>query len=798
MMKSQFMKKGRALTRKMNGLVHIIGLSTVWSTFGLGNTLLAQNSTSSGETGAGAPQGQAASSTATTETATPAGSTTSSSPAKGTSTHSNKQTAASTGRTNVSLNTVVVTGTTPADAAKQDLYRNPGSAYVSNSSERLQTKSNTATAASLLQYIPGVYAQAEGNNQGFRLSIRGSSVSNTNTYKYGVSFYFDGLTFPGFATAGVPPFIFEPLAVDYTTVLPGSNAFDFGSLTLGGAVNFVDHTGYDAPTLQLRFDAGSYGYYKGQISSGIVDGNADFYESVTESSDQGYQAHTEELGTRVVGNIGYQISPDISNRFYYRFGNEFFKNGGLLTNAQISNSPRIANATTAKEDAYYNVPDNFFFGDKATIKLDSDSNLELGLSYSYSYMYSNAVGVAGGYAASYAESTISPSFTYNRSDILFDRQSNTTLSLRLSSIIDGDTKNYNYTLSTTPNYGQTIRDAVYGGSTEGAFTAANEYEVIPNLWIKTGAAATYDRLVDRIITAAAPVAGPINNANDDQGRVDWKGVLGLRYDFTPDVQVFTDVSRSVEPTTASGTENANDLSEVNLKNQTATTVEVGTRAKAGIFDGSLTFYRSWVDNELLTVATQLSPTLVTQTSNATPTIHQGIEAALSTTLWEDKNNPPVTTKDPKDIKDITAPEEEQHGPSTLVLRQAYTLSDNHFVNDPSWGSARLPAVPENFYQAELRFQHWTGAYIGVSTQYSDKIWEDFANTISSPSYVTLGAEIGYAPPKAPWEVHMTFSNITNEHYAAYIRQTADAKGVDTAVAAPADGFGVFGGFSYHF
>jgi len=56
-------------------------------------------------------------------------------------------------------------------------------------------------------------------------------------------------------------------------------------------------------------------------------------------------------------------------------------------------------------------------------------------------------------------------------------------------------------------------------------------------------------------------------------------------------------------------------------------------------------------------------------------------------------------------------------------------------------------------------------------------------------------KVGYAPPKQPWEVHLQFSNLTNEHYAAYIRQVADAKGVDSAVAAPADGFGVFGGAS---
>jgi len=692
-----------------------------------------------------------------------------------------KKGAAPSGRASTQLSPVVVKGEdiTAQDAAKHDLAQTPGSAYYTDSAADLKRKSLNLTAADLLQFTPGVYAQSEGGNQGFRLSIRGSSLANTNTYKFGVGFYFDGLFFPGIAQQGAPVFIFEPEAVDHTEVLVGSNAFDFQTLDLGGAINFVDHTGYDSSPFQARFDAGSFGYYKGQVSSGLVEGPYDYYISVTDSSDQGFQDHTRESGRRVVGNFGVQITPDITNRFYFRYGNEYFQNGGLLTNAQIAARPGQANTAQSSQNAYYKVPSNFWFGDKLTAHLDADSQLEAGLSYDYSYMYSNSTGVAAAYAAAYAEQNLSPSLSYKRSDTLFGRADNSEIAFRSDWVFNSRSETFDYSVPTSATYGQLIREQDQGGTGQAVISASNELEVVPKLWLKTGISGIYYRDVDVVEKDIVPVS-TINNGNDIQDRFDYAGVIGLRYDLNDDSQVFANVSRSVEPPTGSSlTNSATNASEYNLKAQTATTEEVGIRGKYKIFDGSLSLYRSEVNNELLTVATQLTPTVISSTSNASPTTHQGIELGLNTTLWQ--------------ASDSTGDR-----PNNLILRQAYTYSDFYFNNDPAFGHAHLPAVPENFYQAELTYQHPTGFYIGVNTQYSSKIWEDFADTISSSPYATLGLKVGYAPPKQPWEVHLQVSNLTDQHYAAYIRQVADAKGVDSAVAAPADGLGVFAGASYHF
>jgi len=46
--------------------------------------------------------------------------------------------------------------------------------------------------------------------------------------------------------------VIEPMATRYIEVYRGANALQFGAATLGGAINYVSPTGYDAPPLQIR------------------------------------------------------------------------------------------------------------------------------------------------------------------------------------------------------------------------------------------------------------------------------------------------------------------------------------------------------------------------------------------------------------------------------------------------------------------------------------------------------------------------------------------------------------------
>jgi iron complex outermembrane receptor protein len=182
-----------------------------------------------------------------------------------------------------SLATVQVVGQdeTEADAEESQLATIPGGTSIVRSQK--VEESRTATIADVLNLQPGVFAQSAGGNDALRISIRGSGVDRgTGFFRTGILFTFDGLPITG--PSGTPFEYFDPLGLQYTEILRGTNAFETGSLNLGGAINYVSNTGYTASPFEGRFEAGSFGYYRGQLSSGYVAGPFDYYVSIDGST----------------------------------------------------------------------------------------------------------------------------------------------------------------------------------------------------------------------------------------------------------------------------------------------------------------------------------------------------------------------------------------------------------------------------------------------------------------------------------------------------------------------------------
>ena len=224
---------------------------------------------------------------------------------------------------------------------------------------------------------------------------------------------------------------------------------------------------------------------------------------------------------------------------------------------------------------------------------------------------------------------------------------------------------------------------------------------------------------------------------------------------------------------------------VNLKDQTAWTGEIGTRAKVGIFSGTLDYYYSAVRNELLNVNDPA--TGITTTENASPTTHQGVELGLDTTLWQEgKTN--------EQAKELT---------QTLTLHQAYTFSDFYYDNDSALHHNSLPGIPVDYYQASIVYNHPSGFYLSFDTQVSSSYAIDYANTVFTDPYVLFGTTVGYVAPKKGFSVYLDFRNLTNKHYAADVSSPAYNVGGNNSAAGgavldPGDGFGVFSGISYSF
>ena len=188
------------------------------------------------------------------------------------------------------LPSITVTGKTSltspsAGQAAEQKKQLPGGFTIKTTEE--MNKGRASNFLDLLQNTPGLFMQSENGVEMSKVSIRGSGIESDDE-PLGVEFLLDGVSFD----QGDGETIIEDFDVDtlkYAEIYRGADAFKYGALTIGGAINLVPLTGYDADPFQIRLEGGSYGFMRGQISSGGVDGNFDYYVSLSGRYRDGYR-----------------------------------------------------------------------------------------------------------------------------------------------------------------------------------------------------------------------------------------------------------------------------------------------------------------------------------------------------------------------------------------------------------------------------------------------------------------------------------------------------------------------------
>ncbi|UZA71860.1 TonB-dependent receptor [Pseudomonas viridiflava] len=680
----------------------------------------------------------------------------------------------------VNLSSIEVDGNaveSRAEAARDALRSVPGGTNVVDLNRVDQGR--VATNEDVFRYQAGIYAKA-ANNEGAKISIRGSGLNRApGAHASGLFEMLDGLPLTG--PGGTPYELKEPLWLSHVEVRRGANGFELGSLALGGAVNYITHTGYDAPRLQVRYEAGSHGYTKRQVSSGDVLGDLDYYVALTDSNYDGFQDHSAGGSKGIAANVGYRFSPDLETRFFFRYRETDNDSPGRLTRDQIRHDPRAANTLNAARDSKRLQPGSTWLGNKTTLYLDDSSRIETGLVY-HDYPMDLREGTN---RLKVAYTDISGTLNYIRQDTVFGHQSNTTLGVRTTKGLpnNGASEFVRIPAGNTASYtpGTRTRDYSYLGS-DSVLQLSNDLELVPDLWLTTGVAAIYTRRETGVTYPATQQAVSTHDW-------DYASRLGLRYDFTPQLQVYGNLSRSVEPPHAwsmiwgsnqvfpAGSGPATGLQRVGVKleNQTATTLELGGRGRGWMGDWEAGWYYSQVRHELLSVETQAASATSSQViaeSNASPTVHTGVELSLDSPLWQGG------------------------AAGKLDLRQAYTFSDFHYRDDDRFGDDALPGIPRHYYQAELRYSHPTGFYAGLNTEHASKVAVDYANSFYADQYTLLGATFGYASPKDDWQTWLDLRNLTNRRYANTVTPGYDDGGRDVARSTPGDGMGVYAGVSW--
>jgi len=678
---------------------------------------------------------------------------------------------------------VSLTSPSAAQAAKQNTQI-PGGFTIKTTDD--MNKGRASNFLDLLQNTPGLFMQSENGVEMSKVSIRGSGIESDDE-PLGVEFLLDGISFD----QGDGETIIEDFDVDtlkYAEVYRGADAFKYGALAMGGAINLVPLTGYDTDPFQLRFEGGSYGFVRGQASTAGVDGNFDYYASMSGRYRDGYREHSRENTELFFADFGDKISDNAENRLYLTVDQTDRQLPGGLTQEQMRDDPQQAQTDPDSGDAQatdFDFNKQWYYGrvaDKLSYENDGHEmdvmiywwHRELQENgYFEPNDYEDGIEVYHADDGGVSLNSVTHSLLWGQVNILtvgaapaFETEQDhfyENLGYEGQPGVKGDTIAKDLELSVNvPVY---LENQHYLTETLSVLTGVQLIYVLRHF---------YDYFNDT-------VDGNQSHENNFYG-INPK--IGLLYEINKDSQAFINFNRAWQPPSFDNMVNFDDGPGVSLvytplQPQNAWTIEVGTRGRHGRYDWDLALYHSWVRNELLDLydANDVDRGDV----NVNRSMHQGIEAGLGIEIWNSKK-----------IGDESG--------QSLKLDQTYTLNDFRFVNDPVYGDNRIGGIPIHVYEAELMYQSPRGFYAGPDVQCNFSSYPvDQQNTLYANSYALLGFKAGcsFTGGKSKISVFIEAKNLTGENYAASVDPIPSGQvPANPQVFHPGDGRSFYGGLTW--
>ncbi len=633
------------------------------------------------------------------------------------------------------------------ETARRAIERTPGAVEVIPDTAWRDTPATTLK--DVLDYTPGIFVQPKWGED-TRLSIRGSGLSR-NFHLRGVGILQDGV--PINASDGSSDFQeLDPTAFRYTEVYKGANALRYGANYIGGAINFVSPTGYDADLFDGRADIGSFGFRRLQGSSGGNNGIVDGYVTGSLQRQDGFRDHSRGHSARASGNVGWRITDELETRFYFNAVDLKQEIPGSVTRQSALGNPKAAAPGNLVQHYQRNMQ-SFRVANKTTLKLGGTS-FEV-----------------GGYAVS--KDLLHPIFQYLDYEyrdfgafgrVTDERQiaghhNRLTVGVHVASGFVDNRQFVNLAGAAKGNLLSKSRDS----SLTTVVYAEDAFEVMPGVSLVAGA---------QHVQARRKRADRFPDATDTSGRNDYSFLnpkLGVLWQVDPGWQVFANVSQSGEAPTF-GELNFANLALADAKAQKATTYEVGTHGRRPDYSWDLALYRMNLKNEFQYFDLGGGNFQVT---NADRTIHQGIEVgggwAFAKGLFETGSDP-----------------------DRLWLNAAYTFNDFRFDGDRNWGDNKLPGAPRHYLRAELLYRSPKGFYLGPNVEWVPEAYHvDNANSLKTESYALLGFRAGYE-----FDEHVSmFVDARNLLDTRYIASTSVAAvaAPNAALFEPGNGLAVYGG-----
>ncbi|WP_207537333.1 TonB-dependent receptor family protein [Sabulicella rubraurantiaca] len=652
----------------------------------------------------------------------------------------------------------IVTGIAPRltvptnEEAEIRLRLSPGANTVVPASEFLE-RPGTTTLRDMTEWVPGVFAQPKWGEDS-RLSIRGSGLAR-NFHLRGVRLYQDGV--PVNQADGSGDFAeLDPLVFQRVEVLRGGNAFALGANTLGGAINFVTPTGRDLPGGLLRFEGGSFGMLRGQIAYGASSGPVDGWVSGTMRREDGFRQHSKSDSGRMNANAAYRWSDNAETRIFLAYNAIAQQIPGTVTRSEALQTPRRANATNLALNYQRNI-ESYRLGTRTAVRVAPGTVLEFGGSW-------------------VTRQLDHPIFQYvdNRTND-FNAFGRITWDGTLGAFRNRLVAGVNFAAGTNDNRRFVNLAGLRGAQTFSARDRAqtldayaeNSLYILPHLALVAGVSG--GQAVRQSDNRLNPALGGSLRTSFINPRA------GLLWQATDTLQLFGNVTWSTEPPTLSDLVALVPLGGFALvKDQRATTLEVGARGIAGPLDFEATLYRAWIRKEIQLFQGPTQGSSFAQ--NADRTIHQGVELAGR---WTAARNVAVEG-------------------DAVSLRAAYAFSDFRFDGDRSFGDNQLPGAPRHLLRAELRYRHGSGAWIAPNLEYvPEGFFVDNANTTRTNSYALIGLRAGADFLDGRLSAFLEARNLADRRYISSASVTTRATG-NPALYEPGTGRAAYAGVRLRF
>ena len=605
-----------------------------------------------------------------------------------------------------------------AEAAevRAELRRVPGGVALVEAPQIRATRQ--ANFHDVLRFTPGVYVQPRfGAADESQLSIRGSGLRN-NFHLRGVNVLVNGMAYRN--ADGFTDFeSLELLTTQSIQVYKGGNALRYGGSTLGGAINLETQTGYTASRLNAFGEGGTYGFFKGQVSSGGTRGAFDYYASYARTSLDGYRDWSDQQRDRVNLHAGYLLSQSVDVRGFYFFANVAEHLPGALTQAELEADPTQA-APGNQASRWGRDYTLHHVGVQLRSQLTPAQRLEIAPYFQYRDIDHPIFQVIAQVSRDFGAEV-----RYTNTAPLGGRDHRLTLGIQP---VYGNVDNRRY-VNVAGEHGALTKDqreevnalALYA---EDQLALGSRLAAVLGVRYDHSTRSAEDHFLsdgdqsdERTFDAVLPKVGALYRLGDG------------------DATLFANASRSFEPPLLFELNSFTVPGFIDLRGQDAWQFEVGSRGRSGSFSWDVSLYDVELRDEILNVNVEPFPGAgftVPTYSNADRTRHYGLEAALGL-------------------------EGER-----VSARVAYTYARYRFVEDSSFEGNDIPGQPAHTIQAQVSYRHPVGLSITPTLEWvPQSFYVNSANTDRNDTWATLGLRAEGMVPRYRFSVFAAVQNLTD-------------------------------------